>query len=209
MEFILKYFPELTEVQISQFQQLEALYHDWNSKINVISRKDIDQLYVKHVLHSLAIAKIQKFEPGTYVLDVGTGGGFPGIPLAILFPETRFYLIDVILKKINVVKAVAESLELKNVKAEQIRAENVKGDFDFIVSRAVTNMPDFVSWIKDKIKKQQKHELKNGILYLKGGDLTEELASFPNAKEYNISDFFEDDFFETKKVVHLPLKYKS
>ena len=209
MEFFLKYFPELTEVQISQFQQLEALYHDWNSKINVISRKDIDQLYVKHVLHSLAIAKIQKFEPGTYVLDVGTGGGFPGIPLAILFPETRFYLIDIILKKINVVKAVAESLELKNVKAEQIRAENVKGDFDFIVSRAVTNMPDFVSWIKDKIKKQQKHELKNGILYLKGGDLTEELATFPNATEYNISDFFEDDFFETKKVVHLPLKYKS
>ena len=209
MEFILKYFPELTEVQISQFQQLEALYHDWNSKINVISRKDIDQLYVKHVLHSLAIAKIQKFEPGTYILDVGTGGGFPGIPLAILFPDTRFYLIDVILKKINVVKAVAESLELKNVKAEQIRAENVKGDFDFIVSRAVTNMPDFVSWIKDKIKKQQKHELQNGILYLKGGDLREELALFPNAKEYNISDFFEDDFFETKKVVHLPLKFKS
>ena len=209
MEFILKYFPELTEVQTSQFQQLEALYHDWNSKINVISRKDIDQLYVKHVLHSLAIAKIQKFEPGTYILDVGTGGGFPGIPLAILFPETRFYLIDVILKKINVVKAVAEALELKNVKAEQMRAENVKGDFDFIVSRAVTNMPDFVSWIKDKIKKQQKHELKNGILYLKGGDLREELASFSNAKEYNISDFFEDDFFETKKVVHLPLKYKS
>ncbi len=209
MDFILKYFPELTEVQTSQFQQLEALYHDWNSKINVISRKDIDQLYVKHVLHSLAIAKIQKFEPGTYILDVGTGGGFPGIPLAILFPETRFYLIDVILKKINVVKAVAEALELKNVKAEQMRAENVKGDFDFIVSRAVTNMPDFVSWIKDKIKKQQKHELKNGILYLKGGDLREELASFSNAKEYNISDFFEDDFFETKKVVHLPLKYKS
>ena len=208
MEFILKYFPELTEIQISQFQQLEALYHDWNSKINVISRKDIDQLYVKHVLHSLAIAKIQKFEPGTYVLDVGTGGGFPGIPLAILFPETRFYLIDVILKKINVVKAVADALELKNVKAEQMRAENVKGDFDFIVSRAVTNMPDFVSWIKDKIKKQQKHELKNGILYLKGGDLTQELALFPNAKQYNITDFFEGEFFETKKVVHLPLKYK-
>lgn len=208
MEFILKYFPELTEIQISQFQQLEALYHDWNSKINVISRKDIDQLYVKHVLHSLAIAKIQKFEPGTYVLDVGTGGGFPGIPLAILFPETRFYLIDVILKKINVVKAVADALELKNVKAEQMRAENVKADFDFIVSRAVTNMPDFVSWIKDKIKKQQKHQLKNGILYLKGGDLTEELALFPNAKQYNITDFFEGEFFETKKVVHLPLKYK-
>jgi 16S rRNA (guanine527-N7)-methyltransferase len=209
MEFILKHFPELTEVQISQFQKLEALYYDWNSKINVISRKDIDQLYLKHVLHSLAIAKIQKFEPGTYVLDVGTGGGFPGIPLAILFPETRFYLIDVILKKINVVKAVAESLELQNVKAEQIRAENVKGDFDFIVSRAVTNMPDFVSWIKDKIKKQQKHKLKNGILYLKGGDLTEELATFSNATEYNIADFFEGEFFETKKVVHVPLKYKS
>jgi 16S rRNA (guanine527-N7)-methyltransferase len=208
MEFILKNFPELTDVQINQFQQLESLYQDWNSKINVISRKDIDELYVKHVLHSLAIAKIQKFEPGTYVLDVGTGGGFPGIPLAILFPETRFYLIDVILKKINVVKAVAEVLELKNVKAEQMRAENVKGDFDFIVSRAVTNMPDFVSWIKDKIKKQQKHELKNGILYLKGGDLTEELAAFPNAKEYNIAEFFEGEFFETKKVVHLPLKFK-
>ena len=209
MEFILKYFPNLTDVQKNQFVQLEALYQDWNSKINVISRKDIDELYVKHVLHSLAIAKIQKFEPGTYILDVGTGGGFPGIPLAILFPETRFYLIDVILKKINVVKAVAEALELKNVKAEQMRAENVKGDFDFIVSRAVTNMPDFVSWIKDKIKKQQKHELKNGILYLKGGDLTEELAAFPNAKEYNIAEFFEGEFFETKKVVHLPLKYKS
>ncbi|MSP85139.1 MAG: 16S rRNA (guanine(527)-N(7))-methyltransferase RsmG [Flavobacteriaceae bacterium] len=208
MEFILKYFPDLTEVQINQFQQLEALYQDWNSKINLISRKDIDELYIKHVLHSLAIGKIQKFEPGTYVLDVGTGGGFPGIPLAILFPETRFYLIDVILKKINVVKAVVEVLGLKNVKAEQMLAKNVKGDFDFIVSRAVTNMPDFVSWIKDKIKKQQKHELKNGVLYLKGGDLTEELVAFPIAREFNIADFFEGEFFTTKKVVHLPLKYK-
>lgn len=209
MEEILKHFPDLTAVQIAQFEKLDQLYRDWNAKINVISRKDIDQLYTNHVLHSLAIAKIQKFEPGTYVLDVGTGGGFPGIPLAILFPETRFYLIDVILKKINVVKAVAEALELKNVKAEQIRAENVKGDFDFIVSRAVTNMPDFVSWIKDKIKKQQKHELKNGILYLKGGDLTAELADFPKATQFDIADFFDADFFETKKVVHLPLKYKS
>lgn len=209
MEEILKHFPDLTAVQIAQFEKLDQLYRDWNAKINVISRKDIDQLYTNHVLHSLAIAKIQKFEPGTYVLDVGTGGGFPGIPLAILFPETRFYLIDVILKKINVVKAVAEALELKNVKAEQIRAENVKGDFDFIVSRAVTNMPDFVSWIKDKIKKQQKHELKNGILYLKGGDLTAELADFPKATQYDIADFFDADFFETKKVVHLPLKFKS
>ena len=207
MEQIIKYFPDLTLVQRSQFEQLEALYQDWNAKINVISRKDIDELYTKHILHSLAIAKIQKFEPRTYVLDVGTGGGFPGIPLAILFPETRFYLIDVILKKINVVNAIADALELKNVKAEQMRAENVKGDFDFIVSRAVTNMTDFVSWTKDKIKKQNKHELANGILYLKGGDLSEELKNFPKATEYSIADFFEDAFFETKKVVHLPLKF--
>jgi len=209
MEEILKQFPNLTENQIIQFQKMKVLYYDWNAKINVISRKDIDELYTKHVLHSLAIAKIQPFEPGTYVLDVGTGGGFPGIPLAILFPETRFYLIDVILKKINVVKAVAEALELKNVKAEQIRASEVKGDYDFIVSRAVTNMPDFVSWIKDKIKKQNKHKLPNGILYLKGGDLTEELKDFPKSTEYNIAEFFKDEFFETKKVVHLPLKFKA
>jgi 16S rRNA (guanine527-N7)-methyltransferase len=209
MDEILKQFPDLTDIQIAQFEQLEALYNDWNAKINVISRKDIDQLYTKHVLHSLAIAKIQKFEPGTFVLDVGTGGGFPGIPLAIMFPETRFYLIDIILKKINVVNAVVEGLGLKNVKAEQLRAENVKGDFDFIVSRAVTNMPDFVSWIKDKIKKVNKHEIKNGILYLKGGDLTEELALFPKAIQFNISEFFTDEFFETKKVVHLPLKFKA
>jgi 16S rRNA (guanine527-N7)-methyltransferase len=207
MEAILKHFPDLTEVQKEQFQQLDSLYHDWNEKINVISRKDIDALYTKHVLHSLGIAKIQPFEPGTFVLDVGTGGGFPGIPLAILFPETRFYLIDVIAKKIKVVQAVADALGLKNVKAEQIRAENVKGDFDFIVSRAVTNMPDFVSWVKTKIKKQHKHELKNGILYLKGGDLTEELKDFPKATLYDLADFFEDEFFETKKVVHLPLKF--
>lgn len=209
MEEIIKQFPNLTENQILQFQKLEALYQDWNAKINVISRKDIDELYTKHVLHSLAIAKIQPFEPGTFVLDVGTGGGFPGIPLAILFPETRFYLIDVIAKKIKVVQTVVDALELKNVKAEQMRAENVKGDYDFIVSRAVTNMPDFVSWIKDKIKKQNRHQLPNGILYLKGGDLTEELKDFPNATEYNIADFFSNDFFETKKVVHVPLKYKA
>jgi len=209
MEEIIKQFPNLTENQILQFQKLEALYQDWNAKINVISRKDIEELYTKHVLHSLAIAKVQPFEPGTYVLDVGTGGGFPGIPLAILFPETRFYLIDVIAKKIKVVQAVVDELGLKNVKAEQLRAELVKGDFDFIVSRAVTNMPDFVAWIKDKIKKQNKHELHNGILYLKGGDLTEELKDFPKAKEYNIAEFFSQDFFETKKVVHLPLKFKA
>ncbi|WP_426090942.1 16S rRNA (guanine(527)-N(7))-methyltransferase RsmG [Flavobacterium sp. DSR3-2] len=209
MDEILKYFPNLTDIQKEQFEKLNFLYHDWNEKINVISRKDIDALYIKHILHSLGIAKIINFEPGTYVLDVGTGGGFPGIPLAILFPETRFYLIDVIAKKIKVVQAVAEGLELKNVKAEQMRAENVKGDFDFIVSRAVTNMPDFVSWVKTKIKKNNKHELKNGILYLKGGDLTEELKDFPKATEYNLADFFEDEFFETKKVVHVPLKFTS
>ena len=207
MDEILKYFPNLTAIQKEQFEKLDFLYHDWNEKINVISRKDIDSLYTKHILHSLGIAKVMNFEPGTFVLDVGTGGGFPGIPLAILFPETRFYLIDIIAKKIKVVQGVADALELKNVKAEQLRAENVKGDFDFIVSRAVTNMPDFVSWIKNKIKKQQKHKLKNGILYLKGGDLTEELAAFPQATEYNLFEFFEDEFFETKKVVHLPLKF--
>jgi len=208
MDEILKYFPDLTDIQIEQFQKLDFLYHDWNEKINVISRKDIDALYTKHILHSLGIAKIMKFEPGATVLDVGTGGGFPGIPLAILFPETRFYLIDVIAKKIKVVQGVVDALELKNVKAEQKRAELVKGDFDFIVSRAVTNMPDFVSWIKDKIKKQHKHALKNGILYLKGGDLAEELKDFPKATLYDLSTIFEDDFFETKKVVHLPLKFQ-
>lgn len=208
MDEILKYFPDLTDIQIEQFQKLDFLYHDWNEKINVISRKDIDSLYTKHILHSLGIAKIMKFEPGATVLDVGTGGGFPGIPLAILFPETRFYLIDVIAKKIKVVQGVVDALELKNVKAEQKRAELVKGDFDFIVSRAVTNMPDFVSWIHDKIKKQHKHTLKNGILYLKGGDLTEELKDFPKATLYDLATIFEDEFFETKKVVHLPLKFK-
>ncbi|KIC01821.1 16S rRNA methyltransferase [Flavobacterium sp. JRM] len=207
MDEILKYFPDLTDLQIEQFQKLDFLYHDWNEKINVISRKDIDSLYTKHILHSLGIAKIMKFEPGATVLDVGTGGGFPGIPLAILFPETRFYLIDVIAKKIKVVQGVIDALELKNVKAEQKRAELVKGDFDFIVSRAVTNMPDFVSWVKEKIKKQHKHTLRNGILYLKGGDLAEELKDFPKATLYDLAEIFDDEFFETKKVVHLPLKF--
>ena len=208
-ELILKYFPDLTPLQIEQFTKLYDLYIDWNSKINVISRKDIDELYSRHVLHSLGIAKIIEFQPGASILDVGTGGGFPGIPLAILFPETKFYLIDIIAKKIKVVQEVAKGLGLKNVKAEQKRAELVKEEFDFIVSRAVTNMPDFVKWIKDKTKKNSIHELKNGILYLKGGDLTEELKDFPKATQYNLSDFFSDEFFETKKVVHLPLKYKK
>ncbi|WP_300491345.1 16S rRNA (guanine(527)-N(7))-methyltransferase RsmG [Flavobacterium sp.] len=208
MQDIVKYFPNLTEDQVSKFRELEVLYKDWNAKINVISRKDIDELYEKHVLHSLGIAKIQEFKPGSKIMDVGTGGGFPGIPLAILYPEVDFYLIDVIAKKIRVVNEVATALGLQNVKAEQMRAENVKEEFDFIVSRAVTNMPDFVQWVKDKVKKKQNHELKNGILYLKGGDLTEELQDFPKATQYDLADYFKTEFFETKKVVHLPLKYK-
>jgi len=209
MEAILKQFPDLSDNQILQFQKLQGLYEDWNAKINVISRKDIDELYTRHVLHSLGIAKIIEFRPGSKIMDVGTGGGFPGIPLAILFPEVDFYLIDVIAKKIRVVNEVAAGLGLKNVKAEQKRAELVKQEFDFIVSRAVTNMPDFVKWVDDKVAKKQNDELANGILYLKGGDLTEELKDFPKATQYNLSDFFSDEFFETKKVVHLPLKYKK
>ncbi|WP_372765848.1 16S rRNA (guanine(527)-N(7))-methyltransferase RsmG [Lutibacter sp.] len=208
MDIILKYFPELSENQISQFSKLEELYAFWNAQINVISRKDIEELHVRHVLHSLGIAKVQPFKSGAQILDVGTGGGFPGIPLAILFPEARFHLVDSIGKKIKVVKEVAASLELKNVKAEAIRAEEVKGEFDFIVSRAVTNMDEFVKWTRNKIAKKHQHELKNGILYLKGGDLTEELQNFPNAKLFDLTNFFEDDFFETKKVVHIPLKKK-
>jgi 16S rRNA (guanine527-N7)-methyltransferase len=209
MDEILKQFPDLSDNQILQFQKLQGLYEDWNAKINVISRKDIDELYTRHVLHSLGIAKIIEFRPGSRIMDVGTGGGFPGIPLAILHPEVDFYLIDVIAKKIKVVNEVATGLGLKNVKAEQKRAELVKQEFDFIVSRAVTNMPDFVKWVDDKVAKKQNHELANGILYLKGGDLTEELKDFPKATQYNLSDFFSDEFFETKKVVHLPLKYKK
>ena len=209
MELILKYFPSLTPKQIEQFEALYDLYLDWNSKINVISRKDIEELYLRHVLHSLGIAKVHEFKAGAKVMDVGTGGGFPGIPLAILFPETQFYLIDVIAKKIKVVNEVAIAIGLKNLKAEQKRAELVKEEFDFIVSRAVTNMPDFVSWVKGKIKKDSNHDLKNGILYLKGGDLSVELADYRTAVEYNLQDFFEEDFFETKKVVYLPMKYKK
>lgn len=208
MTEILKYFPNLTPKQIEQFEKLEELYKDWNSKINVISRKDIDQLYTKHVLHSLGIAKVIDFKPGSTILDVGTGGGFPGIPLAILFPEVNFYLIDVIAKKIRVVNAVAEGLGLENVRAEQIRAANVDEKFDFIVSRAVTNMTDFVSWVRKKVKKENAHEIRNGILYLKGGDLTEELALFTSAQQIDLADYYKEEFFETKKVVYLPIKYK-
>lgn len=208
MDEILKYFPDLTQKQIAQFEKLEELYKDWNSKINVISRKDIDMLYTKHVLHSLGVAKIHKFKSGSSILDVGTGGGFPGIPLAILYPDVNFYLIDIIAKKIKVVNAVAEGLGLENVKAEQIRAANVEERFDFIVSRAVTNMTDFVGWVRKKVKKENSHDIRNGILYLKGGDLTEELALFTSAQQFNLSDYFKQEFFETKKVVYLPIKYK-
>lgn len=208
MKEILKYFPDITEKQQKQFELLEVLYKDWNSKINVISRKDIDELYTRHVLHSLGIAKVMSFKKGSTILDVGTGGGFPGIPLAILFPEVNFYLIDVIAKKIKVVNAVAEGLGLDNVRAEQKRANTVEEKFDFIVSRAVTNMPDFVKWVRKKVKKENINELKNGILYLKGGDLTEELSLFQSVKLFDLPDYFEEDFFETKKVVYLPVKYK-
>lgn len=209
MDLIQKYFPELSDVQKQQFEALQRVYEDWNSKINVISRKDIQALYLKHVLHSLAIAKVQKFEPNTQILDVGTGGGFPGIPLAILFPEVKFHLVDSIQKKINVVSAVVQALKLKNVTATHQRAEAVEGRFDFVVSRAVTTMPNFVKWVKNKIKKEQNHTLSNGILYLKGGDLSDELASFNKVTIYDIDVFFEEDFFETKKVVHLPLKFRD
>lgn len=209
MELITKYFPELSETQIRQFQQLEALYKDWNSKINVISRKDIDELYLRHVLHSLGIAKVISFEPKSKIMDVGTGGGFPGIPLAIMFPESKFHLVDSIGKKLKVVEGVAQGLGLKNVKTTHGRAETIKDEFDFIVSRAVTTMPTFVSWVKQKVSKGQNHPLKNGILYLKGGDLTDELQVYRNTTIYDLNDYFEEDFFETKKVVHLPIKYKG
>lgn len=208
MELILKYFPNLSEVQQEQFCKLYDLYSDWNSKINVVSRKDIDELYLRHVLHSLGIAKVIQFKDGTSIMDVGTGGGFPGIPLAILYPECKFHLVDSINKKLKVVDAVAEELGLTNVKTSHKRAEEINETFDFIVSRAVTAMPSFVGWVKNKVSKKSKNDLKNGILYLKGGDLTEELQNYPKATLYNLTDYFEEDFFDTKKVVHLPLKYK-
>ncbi|MFV8226818.1 16S rRNA (guanine(527)-N(7))-methyltransferase RsmG [Christiangramia aquimixticola] len=209
MELILKYFPDLTEDQISKFEKLEELYKDWNLKINVVSRKDIDELYLRHVLHSLGIAKVQTFLPGTKVLDVGTGGGFPGIPLAILHPETEFHLVDSIGKKIKVVEEVKEGLGLTNVKAFNQRVEELDGTYDFIVSRAVAVMPTFVRWVKGKIAKDSKHEKKNGILYLKGGDLSEELQEYRTAQIYELSSYFNEDFYDTKKVVYLPMKYKG
>jgi len=203
MELILKYFPDLTETQIKQFSQLQNLYMEWNAQINVISRKDMDNLYVKHVLHSLAIAKVITFSDGTKILDVGTGGGFPGIPLAILFPKVEFLLVDSIGKKIKVVNEVATSIGLKNLRAQHTRAEQVVGQFDFVVSRAVTKMKVFQQWVPKRISTKQNNILFNGILYLKGGDLTEELQGIKNVDVYDIPNFFEEEFFETKKVVYV------
>ena len=209
MNTLLKYFKNLSKNQIAQFYKLQELYKDWNLKINVVSRKDIDELYLRHVVHSLGIAKVIEFKSGSKILDVGTGGGFPGIPLAILFPEVQFHLVDSIGKKIKVVNEVVEGLELKNVKTTHGRVEEVKDTYDFIVSRAVAQMKTFVGWTKGRIQKQQNHDLKNGILYLKGGDLTEELQEYTSATCYNLTNYFEEYFFETKMVVHLPMKFKS
>lgn len=206
MEIIQKYFPDLSEKQIELFGQLQPLYADWNAKINVISRKDFSEFYERHVLHSLGIAKFIRFTKNTRILDVGTGGGFPGIPLAIMFPDVQFHLVDSIGKKIKVVKNVAEALQLQNLTAEQIRAEQLKDKYDFVVSRAVTRLPEFVQWINFNVSRQQRNALPNGILYLKGGDLKDELKPF-GRKVFvqELSAYFSEQFFETKKVVHLPL----
>ncbi len=205
-EIIQKYFPSLHQNQIKQFDALYDLYQHWNAQINVISRKDIDELYERHILHSLGIAKVCNFLPGSHVLDVGTGGGFPGIPLAILFPETSFLLVDAIGKKIKVVNEIAQAIGLKNVIAKHSRAEQVPQEFDFIVSRAVTQLKDFYPWVKGKFKKENKHQLRNGVLYLKGGDLNEELAAshLKNIKLFPLSDYFTEEFFNTKFVVYFP-----
>lgn len=205
-DFLLKYFPDLTTQQQQQYQQLQELYRFWNGQINVISRKDIDLLYERHVLHSLGIAKVISFLPQENILDVGTGGGFPGIPLAILFPETHFHLVDSIGKKIKVVKEVSQALGLKNVNTTHARAEEIDEKFDFVVSRAVTQLKDFCPWVKNKFNKQSKNRLKNGILYLKGGELTQEIAeSGLKVQQFLLSDFFAEDFFETKKIIYVPV----
>ncbi len=209
MEILTKYFPDLTDQQLDQFGRLGSLYEEWNAQINVISRKDIEQLYERHVLHSLAIAKVIQFKPQTTILDVGTGGGFPGIPLAILFPETSFMLIDSIGKKIKVVEEVASALNLRNVTAEHIRVEDVKQKFDFVVSRAVTAFPRFVSMVRTKVASQSNNDLPNGILYLKGGDFEEEIEPFrKQIQVYELQSFFQEEFFETKRLIHMTLKNK-
>lgn len=208
-QLILTYFPDLTEKQIEQFDRLEELYQEWNAKINVISRKDMDQFYIHHVLHSLGIAKVMSFQPGTKILDIGTGGGFPGIPLAILFPDTHFHLVDSIGKKITVVKEVAKALKLGNVEAQQARAESMVRKYDFLISRAVTRMINFYPWVKGKIKREDFNEFQNGILYLKGGDVDEEMEELDKSYvTYHLSDYFKEDFFETKKVVYMPWEDK-
>lgn len=203
---IFNYFPDLTTHQKNQFTQLGDLYREWNDKINVISRKDVENLYVNHVLHSLGIAKVISFKAGASILDVGTGGGFPGIPLAILFPEAKFHLVDSIGKKITVVNTVAEAIGLKNVRAEQIRAEQIKAKYDFVISRAVTRMKEFYGWVNNKIKDESNHTLDNGILYLKGGDLEEEMNELKKRySQYDLTEFFKEEFFETKKIIYLPI----
>jgi 16S rRNA (guanine527-N7)-methyltransferase len=203
-DLILKYFPDLTPLQQQQFQQLPELYNYWNSQINVISRKDIDLLFERHVLHSLGIAKVISFLPGEQVLDVGTGGGFPGLPLAIMFPDTQFYLVDSIGKKIKVVNEIAKAIGLKNLKAEHVRAEQTPGKFDFVVSRAVTQLKDFYPWVRGKFNKESKNTLPNGILYLKGGDLKQEIAeSGLSVQQFQLKDFFTEEFFETKQVIYV------
>lgn len=209
MNLLLSYFPNITDTQKEQFALLGELYKDWNIKINVVSRKDIEALYLRHVLHSLGIAKVVEFLPDSRVMDVGTGGGFPGIPLAILFPETHFHLVDSIGKKIKVVEEVCLGLELQNVRITNGRVESVNDQYDFIVSRAVAQMETFVHWVKDNVAKKSNHPIKNGILYLKGGDLKEELAQYPKATIYSLQDYFNEDFFETKSLVHLPLKFRG
>lgn len=209
MEIIRKYFPDLTDQQLDRFDRLGSLYEEWNSKINVVSRKDIEQLYERHILHSMAIAKIIQFKPGTTVLDVGTGGGFPGIPLAILFPETSFLLVDSIAKKIKVVNEVAAALNLKNAKGEHLRVEEVKQKFDFVVSRAVTAFPRFVEMVRGKVAGNNMNTLANGILYLKGGDFEDEISPFGElVKVYDLQNYFQEEFFETKRLIHLTLKNK-
>lgn len=206
MELIDKYFPDLTADQRDKFGQMGELYEYWNARVNVISRQDIDTLYERHILHSLGIAKVQQFKPGTSLLDVGTGGGFPGIPLAIMFPEAQFHLVDSIGKKIRVVQEIVEALKLDNVRAEQVRAERLDDSYEFVVSRAVTRMAPFVGWVKKNISRNSFHDRRNGILYLKGGDLDEELSEIREKPQiYALSDFFEEEFFETKKVVYVPL----
>lgn len=206
IDLIKSYFPDLTPSQIKQFEKLAGLYKEWNDKINVISRKDIENIYVNHVLHSLGIAKVISFKEGTEILDVGTGGGFPGIPLAIMFPQAQFHLVDSIGKKITVVTEVSKALGLKNVNAEQARAEQLKGKYDFIVSRAVTRMKEFHGWIQHKVKEESFNNLDNGILYLKGGDLDEEMNELKRPYSvYNLPDYFKEEFFETKKVIYVPL----